>query len=116
MKRDYIWVPWFSELALKISENGESYLIEKSKKVNWINPKPALLAFEDENIDPFSFFYFLASKMWIKQQETVYSSVHEEFEIEAQCPGESIIPVPFMKILFHNGKDFYPDLLWSLFR
>ena len=116
MKEDYMWVPWFSELARKISENEEAYLIEKSTEVNWINDNPALLAYGDENIDPFSFFYFLASKMWINEQETVYSSVHEVFEMKAQCPGESIIPVPWTNFLFHNGEDFYPELLWSLFR
>ena len=116
MKEEYIWVPWFSELARKISENGEAYLIEKSTEVNWINDEPALLAYGDENIDPFSFFYFLASKMWINEQETVYSSIHKVFEMEAQCPGESIIPVPWTNFLFHNGEDFYPELLWSLFR
>ena len=116
MKKDYIWVPWFSELARKISENGEADLIEKSSEVNWINDEPALLAFGDENIDPFSFFYFLASKMWINEQETVYSSVHTVFEMDAQCPGESIIPVPWMNFLFHNGENFDPEILWSLFR
>ena len=115
MKEDYIWVPWFSELARKISNAGEQYLIEKSKEVNWIKDKPPLLAFGDENIDPFSFFYFLASKMWINDQETVYSSVGEVFEMEAQCPGKSIIPAIFTNNLFHNGKIFRPDLLWILF-
>ena len=115
MKQDYIWVPWFSELARKISENGEEYLIKKSKEVNWINDEPALLAYGDENIDPFSFFYFLASKMWINEQETVYSSVHKVFEMEAECPGKSIIPAIFTNHLFHDGKIFRPDLLWILF-
>ena len=115
MKQDYIWVPWFSELARKISENGEQYLIEKSKEVNWINDEPPLLAYEDKNIDPFSFFYFLASKMWIKEQETVYSSVHEVFEMKEKCPGESIIPAIFTNNLFHNGKIFRHVLLWNLF-
>ena len=110
MKEEYIWVPWFSELARKISENGEAYLIEKSTEVNWINDEPALLAYGDENIDPFSFFYFLASKMWINEQETVYSSIHKVFEMEAQCPGESIIPVPWTNFLFHNGRGFLPRI------
>ncbi len=116
MKQDYIWVPWFSELAQKISKNGELYLIEKSKMVNWIKKDPALLAFEDKNIDPFSFFYFLASKNTRHQQKTVFSSVHEVFEIEEQRPDWATIPTPSRSLLFHNGNDFHPDLLWSLFR
>ena len=116
MKQDYIWVPWFSELARKISKNGKSYLIEQSKKVNWIKKNPALLAYRDENIDPFSFFYFLASKNSRHQQKTVFSSVHEVFEMEERRPDECTIPTPIFNLLFHNGNDFHPDLLWSLFR
>ena len=116
MKEDYMWVPWFSELARKISENEEAYLIEKSKVVNWINDEPALLAYGDENIDPFSFFYFLASKNTRHQQEPVFSSVHEVFEMEEQRPGWATIPKPTFNLLFHDAKFFRPDLLWSLFR
>ena len=116
MKRDYIWVPWFSELARKISENGESYLIEKSREVNWAKKKPALLDFGDDGIDPFSFFYFLASKNTRHQQKPVFSSVHEVFEMEEQRPSECTIPTPAFNLLFHGGKDFRSDLLWSFFR
>ena len=116
MKQDYIWEPWFSELARKISEYGEAYLIGKSKEVNWINDEPALLAYGDENIDPFSFFYFLASKNTRHQRKPVFSSVHEVFEMEVQRPDWAIIPTPSRSLLFHNGNDFHPDLLWSLFR
>ncbi len=62
MREIYDWVPWFRELAGKIAEGGEAYLIEKARRVDWRNEKPALLEYGDEGIDPFSFFYFLASK------------------------------------------------------
>ena len=116
MKQNYIWVPWFLELARKISKNGESYLIEKSKEVNWIKKNPALLAYGDENIDPFSFFYFLASKNSRHQQKPVFSSVHEVFEMEEQRPSVCTIPTPAFNLLFHDGNNFRPDLLWSFFR
>ena len=116
MKQNYIWVPWFIELARKISKNGESYLIEKSKEVNWIKKNPALLAYGDENIDPFSFFYFLASKNSRHQQKPVFSSVHEVFEMEEQRPSVCTIPTPAFNLLFHDGNNFRPDLLWSFFR
>ena len=61
MKEIYDWVLWFRELVKKIEEGGEAYLIEKAKEVDWGN-KRSLLGFGDENIDPFSFIYFLASK------------------------------------------------------
>ena len=57
MKEIYDWVPWFRELARKIAEGGETYLIEKAKQVNW-GEDPSLLRYGDEGIDPFSFFYF----------------------------------------------------------
>ena len=62
MKEIYDWVPWFRELAKNIAEGGEQYLVDKAKDVNWAKGR-ALLEFGDEGIDPFSFFYFLASKI-----------------------------------------------------
>ena len=116
MKEDYMWVPWFSELARRISENGEAYLIKKSKEVNWVKDEPALFAFGDENIDPFSFFYFLASKNTRNQRKIVFGSVHEVFEMEEKRPDIVNIPTPRFNHLFHNGIDFHTDLLWNLFR
>ena len=90
MKEIHDWVPWFRELAGKIAEGGEAYLIEKARQVRWGGEKPALLRFGDENIDPFSFFYFLASKNTRKQREKVYGSVHKVFEIEIPLPDTGI--------------------------
>ena len=63
---DYTWVAWFEELAAKIAEGGEGYLIERARNVAWQEDGregvPALLRYGDENIDPFSFLYFLAHK------------------------------------------------------
>ena len=123
MKEIHDWVPWFRELAGKIAEGGEAYLIEKAKQVRWGGEKPALLRFGDENIDPFSFFYFLASKNTRKQREKVYGSVHKVFEIEIPLPDTGIkgtyifpSPPPLVPVLFHNGTVFDPVLLWGLFR
>ena len=120
MKEIHDWVPWFRELAEKIAEGGEAYLIEKAKQVDWANEKPALLEYGDENIDPFSFIYFLASKNTKRQREPVYNSVHKVFEIESPLPDTGIddcyiFPVPTFKMLFHDGKEFHPDWLWDLF-
>ena len=62
MIKSYSWVPWFQELTGKIAEKGEEYLIDRSKEVNWITEAPKLLNYKDENIDPFSFIYFLAQR------------------------------------------------------
>ena len=121
MKEIYSWVIWFRELAKKIEKKGEAYLIEKAKEVDWGN-KRSLLGFGDENIDPFSFFYFLASKNTKRFRDSVYHDVHRVFEIEGEPPktaGEDtfVIPTPSgINVLFHDASDFHPDLLWRLFR
>ena len=120
MKEIYGWVPWFQELAGKIAEGGEAYLIEKAKQVKW-GGDPSLLKYGDGDIDPFSFFYFLASKNTSNQLEPVYDSVSHEFEIKSPLPDMDIydyyiFPTPHFKILFYDGVNFYPDLLWRLFR
>ena len=117
------WVPWFRALTENIVEGGKEYLVDKAKKVDWIKENPSLLSYGDEGIDPFSFIYFLASKNTTRQRETVFSSVHEVFELSGElrihCPtDEIVIPTPkaISRLLFHDGNTFYPDLLWTLFR
>ena len=122
MKEIYSWVPWFRELARKIAEGGETYLIEKARQVEW-GGDPPLLRYGDEGIDPFSFFYFLASKNTSNQLETVYDSVSEVFDIESSLPDTDngvyyIFPTPQSNahLLFHEQKNFTPDSLWRLFK
>ena len=122
MKEIYSWVPWFRKLAKKIEEGGEAYLIEKAKEVDWGNSR-SLLEYGDENIDPFSFFYFLAQKNTVNQREPVYSSVNEVFAISRRPPktgwGDTFIiptPTPNTAALFHDGNNFNPASLWTLFR
>ena len=123
MKEIHDWVPWFRELAGNIVKGGEAYLIERAKQVNWVKKNPALLEYGDEGIDPFSFFYSLASKNTAKQRARVYSSLRDIFEIRSQLPDENIggcyifpTPPPAVPVLFHNGRNFEPDSLWLLFR
>ena len=123
MKEIYDWVPWFRKLAREIAEGGEQYLIDKAKDVNWKSKTPALLKYRDENIDPFSFFYFLAQKNTMAQRPIVYPSVHEQFDIEITLPDVSdadafIFPKPpsNVRALFHDGETFHPRLLWKLFK
>lgn len=53
----------------------------------------------------------------------MYGSVRDVFEIRSQLPDENIAdcyifptPPPAASVLFHNGRNFEPDLLWRLFR
>ena len=115
---DYTWVPWFEKLAARIAEGGEKYLAKNANEVTWLKENPALLAYGDENIDPFSFLYFLAQKDTTNQYEPVFRSVHEVFGIESDFPETASIPKPTSNtaVLFHYGQSFRPDLLWRLFR
>ena len=123
MKEIYSWVPWFQELGKKIETEGEAYLIDKAKQVDWKNENPPLLQYGDENIDPFSFFYFLAQKNTSNQRKPVYDSVKEVFGVKSPLPDASRddyyvfpTPPPQAPTLFHNGETFHPELLWRLFR
>ena len=120
MEEIHDWVPWFRELARKIAKENKTYLIERAKQVSWGKENPALLQYGDNGIDPFSFFYFLASKNTKSQREPVYNSVGDVFEIQSQLPTGIddcyIFPLPTFNMLFHDGKVFHPDLLWRLFR
>ena len=122
MKEIYDWVPWFRELAKKIETGGKTYLIDKAKEVDWGNSR-RLLEFGDENIDPFSFFYFLAQNNTSHRRVSVYKSVNEVFAISDEPPktgGETtyIIPTPpgNATALFHDKQNFNPTLLWKLYR
>ena len=124
MKEIYDWVPWFRELAKKIEARGEAYLIEKAKEVDWGN-NPSLLNYGDENIDPFSFFYFLAQKNTKKQRVPVYRSVQDVFEISHQlhdADGSEVLGIPTpppqsAALFFHaQQKSFNPESLWKLYR
>ena len=120
MKETYDWVPWIRELAGKIAEGGKADLIRKARQVKWGGEDPALLRYGDDGIDPFSFFYFLASKNTRKQRKPVYGSVRDVFEIQSRLPTGIddcyIFPLPKFKMLFHDGKVFHSDLLWRLLR
>ena len=85
MKEIYGWVPWFRELAQKIAAGERDFLIERAKKVAW-NPNgdaPAFLRHGDENIDPFSFFYYVAARNGgtAASRIRIYRSNSEEFGI-----------------------------------
>ena len=123
MKEIYSWVPWLTELSTKIAENDNSYLIENAKKVDWGKENPALLNYGPDNIDPFSFTYFLAQSNRKNSISTVFASVHEVFELTSEIPSPGLgdtftfpTPPPHATALFHDGSNFFPDRLWELFR
>ena len=60
----FAWVPWFTELARKIADNDADYFVPRVRKIwsNAVGPDAALLTKSSADLDPFSFFYTLASK------------------------------------------------------
>ncbi len=116
---DYTWADWLVALATTIAENGERYLAERARAVNWGKDDVPLLAYGDENIDPMSFLYFLAQRRTTHQFDGIFGSVHEVFDITLEFPESwPFIPAPTanVKTLFHDGNSFRPDLLWRVYR
>ena len=120
MKEIYDWVPWFRELVRRIADEGEAYLNEKARQVDW-GENLAQLEYGDEGIDPFSFLYFLASKAGTNQLKAVYESVSQEFAIRSPLPDSSvyeyyIFPTPQPRYSgFYVKTDSGYELLWELF-
>ena len=128
MREIYHWTEWFSELADKIAEGGETYLADAAKKITWRNDDKVqpLLRYGDKNIDPFSFFYSLAQ--WSQDlihRNRIYPSVKAAFDMEHQPPVELddsddafVFPTPpyNASVLFHGDLQSNPELLWNLFR
>ena len=124
MKEIYSWVPWFRELSEKIAGNGEGFLVERARRIAWKEDgsEPPLLRYGDENIDPFSFVYTVASAGgYARSRKRVYESVTEEFDLSSPLPLEMdeafIFPTPQPNAtLFHQGGGGNPGLLRSLFQ
>ena len=124
MKEIYGWVPWFRKLAQIVAEGGKHFLIERAKKIDW-NPKgdtPPLLRHGDENIDPFSFVSYIASRSGTAANRArIYPSVNEFFDTpdleHLDLDDAFIFPAsPLVNVLFHDQGAGDPDLLWRLFR
>ena len=127
MKELYDWVPWFTELAKLVDDGGEDYLVNRARQVRWKadGSDPSLLKHGDANIDPFSFFYSLAS--WndpVSSRERVYSSVREVFGVKAPLASIEldhawIFPAGInTNLMFFDPKQLdkaNPKLLWKLF-
>ena len=124
MKEIYDWVPWFEELAGKIKDGGEQYLIDRAKQVEWRDDgkQQPLLSYSDESINPFSFFYSLASrKDKVSDRERLFPSIESAFDLKNQFPTDLddaiIFPTaPAQNTLFHGKRDSDPQLLWRLYR
>lgn len=124
MKEIYWWVPWFRSLAHRVAEGGPELLVERAKRVEWKEDDGdvPLLRYGDENIDPFSFFYYLAARSSpAKSRQRIYPSISEHFGVptpEHLHRNEAFYfpqPLP-IAAQFHDGGTGNPKLLWDLFR
>ena len=124
MREIYHWTEWFSELAGKIAEEDERFLIDRARQIAWRADRtdPSLLLHGDENIDPFSFFYSLAGLAQSQESRNrIYPSINENFNINTSlpldCDDAFIFPTPDPRnLLFHSNGNGDPQLLWRLFR
>lgn len=115
---DYSWVPWFRELAGKIANGGANYLAQKAKAVDWRKCNPAILRYGDENIDPFSFFYTLASHRIDQEFMRRLGSAHRVFDLKTALPAHRphiIQGLSARAALFHKDGRGNSTLLWRLF-
>lgn len=114
----FAWVPWFQELARKIADNEAEYFVPRVRKV-WssaVGPQAALLTKSDVDLDPFSFFYSLASKNGTKHWKPLHDGISEEFSISpigVDASGGFYFPTPPGFVGMFQEK---PDLLRRLFR
>ena len=126
MREIYHWTEWFSELAGKIAEGGEGFLIDRARQIAWRadGTEPPLLRYGDENIDPFSFFYSLAQRRSSANRKLVYRSVEKVFNVKHQYPEELydsddafVFPTANpQNLLYYSNVQADPKLLWNLFR
>ena len=124
MRQDYSWVPWFRALVANILANGRDWFVDRARSVYWGNDNPSILRYGAENVDPFSFLYFLAGYAGESRAtllRPVYESVHDKFDIGEEFPkaceeNNLVIPAPSANFLFHDGEPSSTELLWNLFR
>ena len=123
MSEIFAWVPWFQELAKKIAEGGPDYLVRHAREIPWKadGTEANLLKHGSENIDPFSFFYVLAStNKWDSVRRRVHSAVSDLFGLATDVNFDNGFyyptPPPNAKLLFHRRGSGNPELLWQLFR
>ena len=71
-----------------------------------------------QEVDPFSFIYFLAQRNTINQRTDIYNRIKENCGIQAKIPTDWIFPspTPSSASLFHGGTDFKTELLWDVFK
>lgn len=112
------WVPYFMELAEKLSAIGSS-----SNRDEILKNKAGESFGFDSSIytysltDPFSFVYFLAQRNTTHQKQDYYSKVKESLGLNNPIPTDWVFPTPtpHTAALFHDAVHFETDLLWKLF-
>ena len=122
MRELFQWVPWFEELAKKVGEVQREGLVERVNKMDWAGKKIAVLSKGENNADPFTFFYHLASisagkaETWI----TIFKSVADVFGIKSPLDynkGEYFIfpTPPGLAVIFGGDSEDETQLLWDVF-
>ncbi|MDE0692461.1 MAG: AAA family ATPase [Gammaproteobacteria bacterium] len=126
MKEIYTWVPWFRELGRVIADGDPDDLVRRAKATQWSEGDDSapisLFRYGDENVDPFSFVYTLASRCGSLASRTrICTSVEDVFGLDASMPVDDDDAFIFpqgtpQNTLFHMNGAGNPPLLWRLFQ
>ena len=134
VKETYYWVPWFRELSKKIAEfadGDQKEFLEKARKIDWDDGGRVAGQLKElqDDFDPFSFLYTVASRNGLRSREKVYRSISDVFELKRLIGNEKVefftknqskFPTPGLQRLYfmdsrHPNKR-KPDVLWKLLK
>ena len=95
MKETYYWVPWFRELSKKIAEfadGGQKEFLEKARQIDWDDGGKVAGQLKElqDDFDPFSFLYTVASRNGLRSREKVYRSISDVFELKRLIGNEKV--------------------------
>jgi hypothetical protein len=114
----YDWIPFFKEIGKKLYEIGQlpdRNEVLKKISIECFGSDSQINKYEE--IDPFSFIYFLAQRNTKNQKTNVYTKVRIALNIQQEIPTDWIYPTPTPNtlVLFHRGGEFHTDLFWNIF-
>lgn len=123
MREIYSWTEWFAELADKIAENDEEFLIDRVQRIPWKDDGSQPVFLESvETIDPFTVVCTLAFQAGSKNSRNrVFPKISESFGIEASLAVDSDEAFQFRHptgkhMRFHFSGEKERQVLWRLFR
>ena len=115
----YDWTSFNIELSQQLVKIGKN----TQTRNNVLREKCISIFGDDDSIykyaeiDPFSFFYYLAQRNSTNKRQRTYGAVKSVFNIQSPIPTDLTFPTPVPNAitLFHDSINYYTDLLWKVF-